>query len=137
MQYYLNHVLVGFSSVFIFLMFYKLTKQGFKKISSKRWEFKHEKFQKGCKHMLVEITRKKCEPSVFPSYLKSCSEENAMTSSLEENNHQQLMEENKNLKKERLELQMQIAECKAMEMKLLECLSQYMDNNQKKVRRLY
>lgn len=90
--------------------------------------------------MLVEISRKKCEPSVFPQYLKSCSEENAMTnnSSLEEdnNNHELLMEENKNLKKERLELQMQIAECKALEMKLLECLSQCMDNRQNKVRRL-
>ncbi|KEH31081.1 putative transcription factor HSF-type-DNA-binding family [Medicago truncatula] len=118
----------------------QLNTYGFKKISSKRWEFQHEKFQKGCRHMLVEISRKKCEPSVFPQYLKSCSEENAMTnnSSVEEdnNNHELLMEENKNLKKERLELQMQIAECKALEMKLLECLSQYMDNRQNKVRRL-
>ncbi|XP_061349515.1 heat stress transcription factor A-2c-like [Gastrolobium bilobum] len=113
----------------------QLNTYGFKKISSKRWEFKHEKFQRGCKHMLVEITRKKCEPSVFPSYLKSSSEENAVTS-MEENNHQLLMEENMNLKKERLELQMQIAECKALEMKLLECLSQFMDNHQNKVRRL-
>lgn len=115
-------------------------KKGFKKISSKRWEFQHEKFQKGCKHMLVEISRKKCEPSVFPSYLKSCSEENAMTnSSVEENisnNHELLMEENKNLKKERLKLQMQIEECKTLEMKLLECLSQYMDSQQNKARRL-
>ncbi|RYR65652.1 hypothetical protein Ahy_A03g011578 [Arachis hypogaea] len=112
---------------------------GFKKISSKRWEFKHEKFQRGCRDMLVEITRKKCEPSVFPSYLKSSSEENAITSnnSMEESNnnsHQLLMEENKNLKKERLELQMQIAEFKSLEMKLLECLSQVMDNHQNKSR---
>ncbi|XP_058735475.1 heat stress transcription factor B-2a-like [Vicia villosa] len=118
----------------------QLNTYGFRKISSKRWEFQHEKFQKGCKHMLVEISRKKCEPSVFPSYLKSCSEENAMTnnSSVEENNdnHEILMEENKNLKKERLELEMQIAECKALEMKLLECLSQCMDSQQNKVRRL-
>ncbi|XP_027348353.1 heat stress transcription factor B-2a-like [Abrus precatorius] len=113
----------------------QLNTYGFKKISSKRWEFKHEKFQRGCKHMLVEITRKKCEPSVFPSYLKSSSEENAM-SSTEENNHQLLMEENKNLKKEKLELQMQLAECKALETKLLACLSQFTDNHQNKVRRL-
>ncbi|KAK7362853.1 hypothetical protein VNO77_04977 [Canavalia gladiata] len=102
----------------------QLNTYGFKKISSKRWEFKHEKFQRGCRHMLAEITRKKCEPSVFPAYLKSSSEENAMTST-EDNNHQLLMEENKNLKKERLELQMQIAECKALEVKLLACLSVY------------
>ncbi|XP_057748867.1 heat stress transcription factor B-2a-like [Arachis stenosperma] len=116
----------------------QLNTYGFKKISSKRWEFKHEKFQRGCRDMLVEITRKKCEPSVFPSYLKSSSEENAITSnnSMEENNnsHQLLMEENKNLKKERLELQMQIAEFKSLEMKLLECLSQVMDNHQNKSR---
>ncbi|MED6132025.1 hypothetical protein PIB30_015388 [Stylosanthes scabra] len=117
----------------------QLNTYGFKKISSKRWEFKHEKFQRGCRDMLVEITRKKCEPSVFPSYLKSSSEENATTSnSMEENNnnsHQLLMEENMNLKKERLELQMQIAEFKSLEMKLLECLSQVMDNHQNKSRR--
>ena len=83
--------------------------------------------------MLGEITRKKCEPSVFPAYLKSSSEENNATSSTEENNdHQLLMEENKNLKKERLELQVQIDECKALEMKLLECLSQFMDTHQNK-----
>jgi len=104
-------------------------------MSSKRWEFKHEKFQRGCRHMLGEITRKKCEPSVFPAYLKSSSEENA-TSSTEENNEQVLMEENKNLKKERLELQMQIDECKELEMKLLACLSQFMDTQQSKIRRL-
>ena len=114
---------------------FQTTTQGFKKISSKRWEFKHEKFQRGCRHLLVEITRKKCEPSVFPSYLKSTSEENAMAS-MEESSQQLLMEENKNLKKERQELQMQIAEFKALEMKLLECLSQFMDNHQNKVRRL-
>ena len=57
---------------------------------------------------------------------------------MEENNdhHQLLMEENKNLKKERLELQMQIDECKTLEMKLLECISQFMDSHQNKVRRL-
>ncbi|XP_047170360.1 heat stress transcription factor B-2a-like [Vigna umbellata] len=113
----------------------QLNTYGFKKMSSKRWEFKHEKFQRGCRHMLGEITRKKCEPSVFPAYLKSSSEENA-TSSTEENNQQLLMEENKNLKKERLELQMQIDECKALEMKLLACLSQFMDTQQTKIRRL-
>lgn len=129
---------VWFGVCFIFFWFFKITKQGFKKISSKKWEFKHEKFQRGCRHMLGEITRKKCEPSVFPAYLKSSSEENNATSSMEENNdhHQLLMEENKNLKKERLELQVQIDECKALEMKLLECLSQFMDSHQNKVRRL-
>ena len=119
----------------VFLNFENYTKQGFKKMSSKRWEFKHEKFQRGCRQMLGEITRKKCEPSVFPAYLKSSSEENA-SSSTEENNQQLLMEENKNLKKERLELQMQIDECKALEMKLLACLSQFMDTHQTKIRRL-
>ncbi|KAL9329337.1 hypothetical protein ACSQ67_004340 [Phaseolus vulgaris] len=113
----------------------QLNTYGFKKMSSKRWEFKHEKFQRGCRQMLGEITRKKCEPSVFPAYLKSSSEENA-SSSTEENNQQLLMEENKNLKKERLELQMQIDECKALEMKLLACLSQFMDTHQTKIRRL-
>ncbi|KAA8515264.1 hypothetical protein F0562_018506 [Nyssa sinensis] len=115
----------------------QLNTYGFKKTASKRWEFQHEKFQKGCRNLLMEITRKKCEPSPFPAYLKaSGSEENAVTA-MEENNQILLMEENKNLRKERLELQMQISQFKALEMKLLECLSQYMGNNQQsKFRRL-
>ncbi|KAI4299373.1 hypothetical protein L6164_032840 [Bauhinia variegata] len=117
----------------------QLNTYGFKKTSSKRWEFKHDKFQRGCKHLLMEITRKKGEASMFPSYLKSCTEENnAVTNSIGESNQDELMEENRNLKKERSQLQMQIAQFKALEMKLLECLSQYMDKHQinEKVRRL-
>ncbi|XP_062092089.1 heat stress transcription factor B-2a-like [Humulus lupulus] len=113
----------------------QLNTYGFKKTSSKRWEFKHEKFHKGCKHMLVEITRKKCEPSVFPAFLKPSSDENTAatataTTTAEENSRLQLMaEENKNLMKEKLELQTQIAQFKALEDKLLECLGHYMGDN--------
>ena len=77
-------------------------KQGFKKTSPKLWEFKHEKFQKGCRHMLVEITRKKCEPSAFPTYLKASEESGSTSTALaaaEENNCLLLMEENKNPEK--------------------------------------
>ncbi|KAA8519811.1 hypothetical protein F0562_014099 [Nyssa sinensis] len=112
----------------------QLNTYGFKKTESKRWEFQHEKFQKGCRHLLAEITRKKCEPSAFPAYLKA-SKENPATAT-EENNCLLLMEENKKLRKERVELQMQIAHYKTLEMKLLECLSQYMGDHQSKVRRL-
>ena len=85
--------------------------------------------------MLVEISRKKCDPSIFPAYLKA-SEENTMTA-MEENNRQLLLEENKNLRKEKLELQMQIGQFKALEMKLLDCLAQCMGSNQNKVRKLF
>ncbi|KAK7837883.1 hypothetical protein CFP56_020632 [Quercus suber] len=95
----------------------------------------HEKFQKGCRNLLVEITRKKCEPSIFPAYLKA-SEENTMTAMEENNNHQLLLEENKNLRREKLELQTQIAQFKALESKLLDYLAQCMGNNQNKVRKL-
>ncbi|KAK3009416.1 hypothetical protein RJ639_014125 [Escallonia herrerae] len=108
---------------------------GFKKTASKRWEFQHDKFQKGRRHLLTEITRKKCEPSAFPAYLKA-SAESAGSPGMEERNLLLLMEENKNLRKERLELQMQISHFKAMEMNLLECLSQYVDKQESKVRRL-
>ncbi|GMN50813.1 hypothetical protein TIFTF001_019967 [Ficus carica] len=102
-------------------------KKGFKKTSSKRWEFKHDKFQKGCRHKLVEITRKKCEPSVFPAFLKA-SEDNvaAAAAAVEENNRLQLMEENNNLRREKVELQTQIAQFKALEVKLLDCIAHYM-----------
>lgn len=82
--------------------------QGFKKAASKIWEFQHQKFQRGKRHLLVEISRKKCEPSPFPPFLKS---------------HQNLVEENVNLRKEKCELEMQIAHFKALEMRLLQCLS--------------
>lgn len=87
-------------------------KQGFKKIASKIWEFQHEKFQRGKRHLLLEISRKKCEPSAFPPYLKSSADY-----------HQNLVEENKNLRKEKTQLEMQIAHFKALEMRLLQCLS--------------
>ncbi|ONI10415.1 hypothetical protein PRUPE_4G046000 [Prunus persica] len=110
------------------------TYQGFKKTSPRQWEFKHERFQKGCRHMLVEITRKKCEPSAFPVYLKASEESgssNTAVAAAEENNCLLLMEENKNLRKQKLELQMQISQFKALEMKLLDCLAQNMEDHQK------
>lgn len=77
---------------------------------------------------------------MFPSYLKASSEENnnAVIINTEETNHhhQILIEENKNLKKEKLELQTQIAHFKSLEIKLLDCVSQYMGNHQDKIRRL-
>lgn len=110
----------------------QLNTYGFKKTASKRWEFQHEKFQKGARHLLVEITRKKGEPSAFPAYLKASNDHTA-TAAVEEQNHRLLlMEENKNLRREREELEMQIAHFKALEMKLLGCLSQYMSNHKPK-----
>ncbi|KAB5560595.1 hypothetical protein DKX38_005552 [Salix brachista] len=113
----------------------QLNTYGFKKTSSKQWEFKHEKFLKGRRHMLVEITRKKCEPSAFPAYLKASNQENA-PHAIEETNRLILMEENKNLRREKLELQIQIAQFKALEMRLLDCLTQDMGSHQNKTRRL-
>ncbi|KAK8664739.1 hypothetical protein V6N13_084515 [Hibiscus sabdariffa] len=117
----------------------QLNTYGFKKTSSRRWEFKHEKFQRGQKQMLVEITRKKSEPSVFPPFLKASS------SSDEDHHHiingdddgmsvhrQTLMEENQNLRREKVELQSQIAQFKALQNKLLDCVAQHTgitDNN--------
>ncbi|CAA3021539.1 heat stress transcription factor B-2a-like isoform X1 [Olea europaea var. sylvestris] len=99
----------------------QLNTYGFKKTASKRWEFQHEKFQRGYRHLLREITRKKCEPSAFPAYLKASEEHKSTTL---DGNARLLMEENKNLRRERLELQMQLAHFKTLEVKLLECLSQ-------------
>ncbi|KAL1152152.1 hypothetical protein V6Z11_A09G088900 [Gossypium hirsutum] len=86
----------------------QLNTYGFKKTSSKRWEFKHEKFKRGYEHMLVEITRKK---------------NNMM---MKNGNQQTLMEENENLRKEKMELETQIAQFKALEIKLLDCIAQHM-----------
>ncbi|KAL2475372.1 HSF DOMAIN domain-containing protein [Abeliophyllum distichum] len=88
---------------------------GFNKTTSKRWEFQHEKSQRGYRHMLAEISQKKCEPSALPAYLKASHENNGALLLL--------MEENKNLRKERLELKMQISHFKTLQIKLLECLS--------------
>ncbi|GLT75075.1 hypothetical protein SLA2020_468260 [Shorea laevis] len=110
----------------------QLNTYGFRKVSSKQWEFKHEKFQRGCKRMLVEISRKKSEASVFPAFLKSSDEENL---NVKEKNRLEMMEENKNLRKEKLQLEMQIAQFRAMEINLLDFITKYVGNNNK-IRRL-
>ncbi|CAN1807308.1 Heat stress transcription factor B-1 [Linum perenne] len=106
---------------------------GFKKVSSKRWEFKHEKFQRGNRDMLVEITRKRCEPSAFPAYLKAANsneEEKSNSDNEHQHNIQLMMEENTNLRKEKLELQTQIAQFRDLKLKLLDFVGQYMQKDQ-------
>lgn len=113
--------------------------QGFKKIAAKRWEFHHEKFQKGCRHLLLEIVRKKCEPSIFPAYLKASEAKNMVSAASEKYNDDdrlQLMAENEKLRRENLKMEIEIAHLKTLETKLLNWLSQYMSNNKNKVMRL-
>ncbi|KAJ9690447.1 hypothetical protein PVL29_012875 [Vitis rotundifolia] len=100
----------------------QLNTYGFKKIASKRWEFQHDKFQRGCRDMLAEITRKKCEPSIFPPFLKA-SKDNTAASADQKSNCLSLMEENESLRRQNLDLQMQISQLKALEMKLMDCLN--------------
>ncbi|KAL5772442.1 hypothetical protein ACOSQ2_012366 [Xanthoceras sorbifolium] len=118
----------------------QLNTYGFKKTSPKNWEFKHEKFRKGCRHMLVEISRRRSDPSVFPAYLKAASEGSSCYPRIKMDNQEDncllLMEENRNLRREKVQLEMQIAKFKALEIKLLDCLSHYMGSHQNKVRRL-
>ncbi|KAB5534000.1 hypothetical protein DKX38_017086 [Salix brachista] len=102
----------------------QLNTYGFKKTSSKQWEFKHDRFQKGRRHMLFEITRKKCEPSMFPTYLKASSDQENAAAAMEEASGLMLKEENKNLRREKLELQIQVAQFEDLETKLVDCLSQ-------------
>ncbi|KAG8482167.1 hypothetical protein CXB51_026820 [Gossypium anomalum] len=129
----------------------QLNTYGFKKTSSRRWEFKHEKFQRGYKQMLMEITRKKSEPSVFPAFLKASSSSddhqdhhhqimNGGRSAVDEestNVHRQtLMEENQNLRREKVELQTQIAQFKDLQIKLLDCIAQHTGTSDHKETRL-
>lgn len=100
----------------------QLNTYGFKKSASNRWEFQHDKFRKGERHLLGEITRRKCLPSVYPSFLKACERR----PEAEAIDIDSLVEENKNLQKENSELQLQIAHFKALEVELLDWLSHYM-----------
>ncbi|WCJ27024.1 heat shock transcription factor B2A [Euphorbia peplus] len=111
----------------------QLNTYGFKKTSSKLWEFKHEKFKKGRREMLVEITRKKCEPSVFPPFLKAS--DSIISCSMPESDRLLLLEENNNLRRQNMELQIQISQFKSLETRLLGFLSQNMKGTpQNKVR---
>ncbi|KAI3880988.1 hypothetical protein MKW92_035574 [Papaver armeniacum] len=100
----------------------QLNTYGFKKIAANRWEFQHEKFFKGGRHLLAEITRRKSEPSAYPAFLKAS--ERQPFNGLGENSSL-LIKDNEILRRNNLELQMQIAQFKTLEMKLLDCLSQY------------
>ncbi|MBA0598980.1 hypothetical protein Gorai_005221, partial [Gossypium raimondii] len=91
--------------------------------------------------MLMEITRKKSEPSVFPAFLKASSSSddhqdhhhhqimNGGSSAVDEEStyvhRQTLMEENQNLRREKVELQTQIAQFKDLQIKLLDCIAQH------------
>ncbi|XP_047971787.1 heat stress transcription factor A-7a-like [Salvia hispanica] len=99
----------------------QLNTYGFKKIASRRWEFQHEKFQRGKRQLLLEICRKKCEPTAFPPYLKSRHRHDEKD--VEAQTMRELREENNNLNKEKRELEMQIAHFKALQLRLLQCLS--------------
>ena len=86
--------------------------------------------------MLVEITRKKTEPSVFPAFLKASDDDQINANIVEESNRQILMEENENLRRRKVELQTQIDQFKALEIKLLDYIAQHMGNTNHKERRL-
>ncbi|KAI3967643.1 hypothetical protein MKW92_040376 [Papaver armeniacum] len=100
----------------------QLNTYGFKKIAANRWEFQHDKFFKGGRHLLAEIRRKKAEPSAYPAFLKAS--ERQPFNLLGENSNL-LIKDNEILRRNNLELQVQIAQFKTLEMKLLDCLSQY------------
>ncbi|KAF5175809.1 Heat stress transcription factor b-2a [Thalictrum thalictroides] len=104
----------------------QLNTYGFKKCATNRWEFQHCKFQNGNRHLLQEITRKKCEPSVFPAFLKASSSEPVC--GVVDESSDLLLQENENLRREKLELQMQIDQYKSLHMKLSDSLSQYLGN---------
>ncbi|KAI4304366.1 hypothetical protein MLD38_039887 [Melastoma candidum] len=115
----------------------QLNTYGFKKVSPKRWEFKHDKFRRGCRQMLVEIPRKKCEPSVFPTFLRpasspssSSSTSNSQAAAIEGDNgyRLQLIEENRSLKRQKSDLETQIVQFRALEVRLLDCLGQRINN---------
>ncbi|XP_026411435.1 heat stress transcription factor B-2a-like [Papaver somniferum] len=99
----------------------QLNTYGFKKIAANRWEFQHEKFFKGGRHLLAEITRKKSESSAYPAFLKASEKQ---FNGLGENSNL-LTKDNEILRRNNLELQLQISQFKILEMKLLDCLSQY------------
>ncbi|XP_010242017.1 PREDICTED: heat stress transcription factor B-2a-like [Nelumbo nucifera] len=109
----------------------QLNTYGFKKSATDRWEFHHDKFQKGRRDLLVEITRKKCEPSVFPAFLEASKRDYKVTAASVDENKHLLLEENKNLRKENSELLMQISHFKALETKLLDCLFQHTGSHNK------
>ncbi|KAJ8549574.1 hypothetical protein K7X08_033281 [Anisodus acutangulus] len=98
----------------------QLNTYGFKKVASKRWEFQHIKFQKGCKHLLAEIARKKCEPSAFPAYLNPSEKSTLLARNEENTTRELLMEENQNLRKESVTNELDEWVCKGNKIRFAE-----------------
>ncbi|KAF3796205.1 Heat shock factor protein [Nymphaea thermarum] len=107
----------------------QLNTYGFRKIASERWEFGHEKFQRGRRHLLVEIDRRKCTPSIFPAFLKASKERSPPTppAAVSDEEALMIMEENRNLKKENSELLSEISYFKDLEKKLVGCLFEFVE----------
>ncbi|KAG0457557.1 hypothetical protein HPP92_022405 [Vanilla planifolia] len=91
---------------------------GFRKCAPDRWEFKHEKFQRGRRHQVAEIMKRKRRQSDLPSFLQAGEK---CTSDAE---RMELMQENRNLQKERAELLFQIRHYSAMKEELHKRFSQ-------------
>ena len=103
--------------------------QGFSKSATNRWEFRHDKFQRGRRHLLEEITRKKCQPGMYPSFLKACDHQKVGKGSgaaAEEERQQQrrrrLMEENKTMREENSTLRSEVARYRALYSDLIKWL---------------
>ncbi|CAN6461821.1 unnamed protein product [Victoria cruziana] len=104
----------------------QLNTYGFRKIASDRWEFGHEKFQRGRRHLLLEIDRRKCVPSIFPPFLKASADRSPSTPpAASDEEVLVIMEENRSLKKENSELRSEIAYFKDLEQKLVACLFEF------------
>lgn len=109
----------------------KIHAQGFRKIATNRWEFYNDLFRKGEKELLCDIRRRKAwankQQEVTPNqdHDDYCDEDQRSSSTSSSSGYGVLVDENKRLKKENVDLNSELKSMKKKCQELLDLVAMY------------